>query len=235
MHRLLEPFSNLPPPTSPPSSLDAALTSATKDLFRVPANLFSGLEEEPETFSGCPLDPQADGDIKISCAANLDIRLRAINQSNDNQSSDDSQNLPEIRLDAGADMTPLISVTSPDAGDPGTPRTLLYSQSFNTGGAHPKHASALIRLLYIHSCLNPANHSPHMASLLIPVYSVLLQEVESLDVAHVEADTFWLFEAMIGEFSQLEDEEGGNQWMRRLGDRLEWADPELSADLVGST
>ena len=74
-----------------------------------------------------------------------------------------------------------------------------------------------------------------MASLLIPVYSVLLQEIEAPDVAHVEADTFWLFEAMVGEFSQLEDEEGGNQWMRRLSDRLEWADPELSADLVGST
>ncbi|KAH9043296.1 regulator of Vps4 activity in the MVB pathway-domain-containing protein [Lactarius pseudohatsudake] len=225
VRRLLEPFSNLPPPTSPPSSLDAALTGAIKDLFRVPANLFSSLEEEPETFSGCPLDPQADSDIRISSAANLDIRLGQINQSNH-----DPQNLPEIRLD-GADSTPVISVTSPDAGDSATPRTLLYSQSFNTGGAHPKHASALIRLLYIHSCLNPANHSPHMASLLIPVYSVLLQEVESLDVAHVEADTFWLFEAIVGEFSQLEDEEGGNQWMRRLSERLEWADPELSADL----
>lgn len=226
VRRLLEPFSNLPPPTLPPSSLDAALTSAIKDLFRVPANLFSGLEEEPETFSDCPLDPQADSDIKIPCAANLDIRLREINQS-----SHDSKTLPEIRLDAGADMTPVISVTSPDPEDAATSRTLLHSQSFNTGGSHPKHASALIRLLYIHSCLNPANHSPHMASLLIPVYSVLLQEVESPDAAHVEADTFWLFEAMVGEFAQLEDEEGGNQWMHRLSDRLEWADPELTADL----
>ena len=230
MRRLLEPFSSLPPPTSPPSSLDAALTGAIKDLFRVPANLFSSLEEEPETFSDCPLDPQAESDIKISCAANLDIRLRAINQD-----SHDSKDLPEIRLDADADSTPLISVTSPDAEDMTTPRTLLYSQSSNTGGAHPNHASALIRLLYIHSCLNPANHSPHMASLLIPVYSVLLQEIEAPDASHVEADTFWLFEAMVGEFSQLEDEEGGNQWMRRLSDRLEWADPELSADLVGLT
>jgi hypothetical protein len=71
-----------------------------------------------------------------------------------------------------------------------------------------------------------------MASLLIPLYSVLLQEVESPDVAHVEADTFWLFEAMVGEFAELEDDEGGNGWMRRFSDRLAWADPELSADLV---
>jgi len=230
VRRLLEPFSNLPPPTTPLSSLDAALTGAIKDLFRVPANFFSNLEEEPETFSGCPLDPEADSDTKISCAANLDIRLEAINQSSD-QSSDGC--LPEIHLDTGVDMTPVISVTSPGSEASTTPRTLLYSRSFHPGGAHPKHASALIRLLYIHSCLNPANHSPHMASLLIPVYSVLLQEVEQPDVAHVEADTFWLFEAIVGEFAELQDEEGGNHCMRRFSDRLQWADPELSADLVG--
>jgi hypothetical protein len=222
VRRLLEPFSDLPPPTSPLAPLDAALAGAIKDLFRVPATLFSGLEEEPEKFDDCPLDPSADDKIKISCAANLDIRLRAIGHD-----SDGTQGLPEIRLGDEADAMPEISVVSP-----GSHRTLFSSQPFNTGNAHPGHASALIRLLYIHSCLNPANLSPHLASLLIPLYSVLNQEVESPDAAHVEADTFWLFEAMVGEFAELEDEEGGSDWMRRLGGRLEWADPELSADLV---
>ena len=221
MRRLLEPFSNLPPPTSPPAPLDAGLTSAIKDLFRVPATLFSGLQEEPESFDDCPLDPSADENIKIRCFANLDIRLGAIGQD-----GDDSQRLPKIRLD-DEDVIPEISVTSPSSQ-----RTLFSSHPFNTGNAHSRHASALIRLLYIHSCLNPANHSPHMASLLIPLYSVLHQEVESPDVAHVEADTFWLFEAMVREFAELEDEEGGNEWMRRFSGRLLWADPELSADLV---
>ncbi len=225
MRRLLEPFSNLPPPTSPLAPLDAALTSAIKDLFRVPATLFSGLQEEPESFDDCPLDPSADESVKICCSANLDIRLRAINQDGNS-----SQGLPEIHLDDDADMVPNISVTSP-----GSSRTLFPSHPFNTGNAHPIHASALIRLLYIHSCLNPANHSPHMASLLIPLYSVLHQEVEFLDVAHVEADTFWLFEAMVGEFAELEDEDGGNKWMRYFSNRLQWADPELSADLVSLT
>ena len=228
MRRLLQPFSDLPPPTSPLAPLDAALTGAIKDLFRVPATLFSGLEEEPESFDDCPLDYSANEKNKIPCSANLDIRLRAIGRN-----SNHSQSLPEIRLDDEADTVPEISVTSPGAEGSTPLRTLFPSHSFNTGNAHPKHASALIRLLYIHSCLNPANHSPHMASLLIPLYSVLHQEVESPDVAHVEADTFWLFEAMVGEFAELEDEEGGNEWMRRFSDRLEWADPELSADLVG--
>lgn len=225
MRRLLEPFSNLPPPTSPPTPLDAALTSAIKDLFRVPAALFSGLEEEPESVKDSPLDPSADEKIKISCATNLDIRLAAIRRNEDG-----SQGLPEIRLDDEADVVPVpeISVVSP-----GAHRTVFPVRPFNTGNVHPKHAAALIRLLYIHSCLNPANHSPHMASLLIPLYSVLHQEVEAPDVAHVEADTFWLFIAMVGEFAELEDEEGGNEWMRRFSGRLEWADPELSVDLVG--
>ncbi|KAI0306632.1 regulator of Vps4 activity in the MVB pathway-domain-containing protein [Multifurca ochricompacta] len=203
-------------------------TGAIKDLFRVPASLLSSLEEEPESFESCPLDPLADAKIKISCAANLDIRLKAINQC-----SDDSKDLPEIRLEGEIDVTPEISVTSPGAEGSAPSQTLIPSHSVNIGGAHPKHASALIRLLYIHSCLNPANHSPHMASLLIPLYSVLLQEVESPDVAHVEADTFWLFEAMVGEFAELEAEESGNEWMGRFGDRLQWADPELSTDLMG--
>ncbi|KAI9510225.1 regulator of Vps4 activity in the MVB pathway-domain-containing protein [Russula earlei] len=222
VRRLLEPFSDLPPPTSPLGPLDAALTSSIKDLFRVPATLFSDLQEEPEGIGDCPLDPSANKRIKIPCSANLDIRLRAINRDND---------ISEIRLGDEADLIPEISVTSPGV-DGSTPhQTIFSSHSFNTGNAHPKHASALIRLLYIHSCLNPANQSPHVASLLIPLYSVLHQEVESLDAAHVEADTFWLFEAMVGEFAELEDEEGGNAWMRRFGARLEWADPELSADL----
>jgi hypothetical protein len=37
---------------------------------------------------------------------------------------------------------------------------------------------------------------------------------------------------MVGEFADLEDEDGGNEWMRRFSDRLQWADPELSTDLV---
>jgi hypothetical protein len=224
VRRLLEPFSSLPPPTSPPAPLDVALTTAIKDLFRVPAGLLSSLEEEPESFEDCPLDPSADEKTKLPCSTNLDIRLKAIGQGNH-----DFNDLSEIRVDGDADVTPEISVTSPGSAPS---RTLIPSHSFNTAGVHPKHASALIRLLYIHSCLNPANDSPHMASLLIPLYSVLLQEVESPDVVHVEADTFWLFEAMVGEFAELEGENGENEWMRRFSERLAWADPELSADLV---
>lgn len=37
---------------------------------------------------------------------------------------------------------------------------------------------------------------------------------------------------MVGDFSELEDEEGGNIWMQRFGQRLAWADGELSDIMV---
>ncbi len=37
---------------------------------------------------------------------------------------------------------------------------------------------------------------------------------------------------MIGEFAELEDEEGGNLWMRKFGERVTWADRELAETLV---
>jgi hypothetical protein len=135
---------------------------------------------------------------------------------------------PEIRLEAHAPPTP-ETLAGPL---PSVPTTLLSAKDYSISGAHQKHMSALLRLLYLHLCLNPMNHSPHIPSLLIPLYSVLIQETEPKDAAHVEADTFWVFEAIIGEFSELEDEEGGNIWMKKLSERLEWADEELSTNLV---
>jgi hypothetical protein len=67
---------------------------------------------------------------------------------------------------------------------------------------------------------------------LVTLYSVLNQEMELQDFAHAEADTFWLFEAIVGEFAELEDEEGGRLWMERLSRRLAWADEELFQNMV---
>lgn len=234
IRRLLEPFSSLPPPTTPFGALDAALLKVSKQLSRIPPSLFIGLEDEPEVSPLCPLDEIATDDIKISCASNLDVRLKALRAHNLNPGST-PQITPEIRLESDNEGTPEISLSTPEslsARRKNVPTTLVASKIYNGGNTHEKHSSALLRLLYLHSCINPGNHSPHIPSLLVPLYSVLCQEIEPQDVAHAEADTFWLFEAVIGEFSELEDEEGGNLWMKKLSERLEWADPELSESLV---
>ncbi|KAK7014965.1 DUF292-domain-containing protein [Favolaschia claudopus] len=229
VRRLLKPFSDLPPPTKPLAHLDTSLLHVSKQLSRIPMSLLIGLQEEPEHHSLCPLDETASDDLKISYADILDTRLKDIQ---DRDKDPNSAPIPEIRLD-----TPEISISAPEPESLASrrqvipPKTLIVSNSHHPGDAHPRHLSALFRILYLHSVINPGNHSPHLPALLVPLYSVLNQEVELEDQSHIEADTFWLFEAMIGEFAELEDEEGGNLWMRKLGERLTWADQELAENL----
>ncbi|EIN07452.1 hypothetical protein PUNSTDRAFT_144929 [Punctularia strigosozonata HHB-11173 SS5] len=229
VRRLLEPFTKLPPPSSPLASLDKSLLDASKDISRVPGSLFLELEDEPESSTLCPLDPTCPEHIE--CSAALDDRLEKITAMDAKDSA--PLGTPEIRLQG--EEIPEISVSSPTSPNSGeqanTSRTLHPSKALNFHGAHPKHHSALVRLLYIHSTLNPASRSPHIASLLVPLYSVLVQEIEAADVCHAEADTFWLFESIISEFAELEDEEGGKLTLQRFGERMAWADEELFVNL----
>lgn len=261
LRRLLEPFDSLPPPTQPLAPLDASLMEVYNELHRVPRDLYTKLEEEPDKFDGSPLEETANEEIRIACTGYLDARIRLIREAEtlDNASTEGVtpeirlDSTPEIRLEASDDEpidqtqsteadkidedlgTPEISLSAPDSptsSNVSAPTTLLPSRSHNSSVAHPRHASALLRLLYIHSTLNPANRSPQVASLLVPLYSALVEEIEPEDAAHVEADAFWIFEAIVGEFSELEDVEGANVWMRKLGERLRNADTELAEDLV---
>jgi hypothetical protein len=112
------------------------------------------------------------------------------------------------------------------------PTTLLPSKAYNAPPAHRAHLSALLRLLYLHSTLNPAVQSPHVPWLLVPLYSAIVGETDEDDVAHAEADTFWVFEALVGEIGEMEEEEGGKIWTRKLSERIRWADGDLAASLV---
>ena len=152
---------------------------------------------------------------------------------------------PEVRLEEPSptktrarESTPedaLFVPDSPGSEHSGISTTLLPSRHYTSFAAHNKHSSALLRLLYIHSCLNPANRSPQIGSLLVPIYAALVEEVDPEDVPHVEADAFWVFESIVGEFAALQDEQNGTVWVQKLSDRLRWADMELADDLVRST
>ncbi|KAJ4488065.1 regulator of Vps4 activity in the MVB pathway-domain-containing protein [Lentinula aciculospora] len=225
VRRLLEPFGDLPDPTIPLSSLDLSLVKVAKQLSGIPSDLFSGLQEETESSDVCPLDSSAPGNVKIACSNNLSTRLHIIQET---KHTDSSLSIPEIRLepDVTDDTSEVSATESRSSGS-----TILHSSNAFGAQAHEKHTFALLRLLYLHYSVNPGNLSPHIPALLLPLYSVLNQEVEPEDLAHVEADTFWLFEAMVGEFSEMEDEEGGNMWMRKFSDRLNWADSDLRDNL----
>lgn len=253
--------------------------AASKALTQVPRVLYATLEERDKSpgssengenaKESCPLDETAPEDIRITCAGNLDARLKLIKEleAKDRNAEDDA--IPEIRLEATPEIrlegataeheesspeaaaaegkedhehleeghTPEISLSAPESPRSATssaPTTLLHSRTYTASGAHPKHESALLRLLYVHFSLNPANRSPQIASLLVPLYSALAEEIEPEDAAHIEADTFWLFEAMVGEFSELEEPETANVWMGKMSERLRLADTELAEELVSA-
>lgn len=177
---------------------------------------------------------------EIQFESTPEIRLEDTEEeASDNHSEpvaeDQSDNASEAYLDTASIGTPEISLSAPDSPTSthsGAQKTLVKSRAYSVTGAHPKHETALIRLLYIHFSLNPAHRAPTTASLLVPLYSALVQEVIPEDAAHIEADIFWLFETFIGEFSDLDEPERAGIWMQKLGERLTWADAELAEDLV---
>jgi len=226
--RLLEPFSH---PSLQHSNHDDKILSVFKQLSTLPRDLYVLLEAEPEALNQCPVDETSPDDIRISYADALTVRMDRVH-SQDRESN--SSPMPEIRLEPEVEETPGISLTTFDSGLPEgsmTSTTLLASRKSMFGNAHQRHCSALLRLLYLHNCLHPGNPSSYTASLLVPLYSAMIQEVEVDDLAHVEADTFWLLEAMVAEFSALEDD-GGKLWMKKISERLSWADYDLFTELV---
>lgn len=216
--------------------MDDNLLNAYKQLSGLSRDVFALLEDEPESFKQCPLHEASPEDIRISFAGSLEARLQLIQA----QAKEGIQFLPtpEIRLEQGVDITitPGISLTPSDSNSNHSETlnmstTLLPPRRRIFGNAHPVHCASLLRLLYVHNAINPGNFAYHAPSFMVPLYSVLMQEVDPEDLTHLEADTFWLLEAMVAEFSGLEDE-GGNVWMKVFSERVAWADFDLSTDLV---
>lgn len=231
----MEPFSHLPPPSTPISGLDEKLLEVYKHLVRVPVGLLNQLESEPEDSSLCPFSQNSPENIRISFSNCLDTRLQCLLRLDRREIFEPIT--PEANAGNDLGSTPTISLTEPNAlyDENNVPKTLLSSRTISLGGISQRHASALLRLLYVHASLNSGNLSPYVSSLLVPLYTALTQEIEQDDLAHAEADTFWLFEAFIAEFVELEDEEVLNSWILRFGQLLERKDPELSEQLVCSS
>jgi hypothetical protein len=238
VRRILEPYASLPPPATPPHALDASLLDTFQQLARVPANLFSALEDEPEPGVASPVD-------ELACAANLDSRLSLLQGVTAGVGATPEiriEGTPEIRLEGEADVvSPTDGPASANGSGSqplferrtGAPTLLLRSKAMS-GAAHARHQSALLRLLHVHGALHRGTSAPYAAALLVPLYGVLTDEADPRELAHAEADAFWLFEAAAAEFAELSDEEHGGAWPPRLSQRLAWADDELFANLVSA-
>jgi hypothetical protein len=238
--RLLKPYQSIEASNAPAEveSLDEALLNIFKHISRIPREMFSHLEQAPEALPQNPVSNNADPAIKIAHAFALDQRLQVLRQNDIDSDADTST--PGITVSSDNESTPGISVSDFDDSDSDdstsestAPKTLVESRAYSFGNAHPQHCSVILRLLFIHASINPGKLSPHVPAVLVPLYTALLQEVEPDELAHVEADTFWLFEAIVSEISELDEEEGGQKWMTKFDNVVSWADPELYGDLVG--
>ena len=228
MRRLLKPLTEL---SGYSHDQDEKVFETYKELSGLPFHMFSLLSEDPESFKDCPLNDDASDKLRIPYAQILESRLDQRNKGKER----DSSPMPEIRLETEPDVsTPGILLTTFDSEiwENGSPaKTLLASRTCMFGHAHEKHCTVLLRLLYLHNAVNPAKVSAHTASILVPLYSAMLQEVDVEGLTHVEADTFWLLESIVAELSEVE-EDGGQVWMTELGKRLGWADYDFFVELV---
>jgi hypothetical protein len=227
VRRLLNPFTAPETTITLLSPLDVTLLDISKQLSRIPSALFLYLDGAPDISSLCPLNDDAPDDIKIPCANSLELRLAVLQ----GEQKHGSVVTPEIRVeghDLSEDMGDGINAKDADAKH----TTVLPSNAYRLPGVHPRHSSALLRILYLHATINPGVLSPHVPSLLIPLYSVLTQEVEPEHSAHAEADAFWLFETMLGEFVEFEDEQAITTCLHKFGERVAWADKDLFDFLV---
>jgi hypothetical protein len=220
----------MPPPATPLSPLDVSLLNLAKSLSSLPRDL----DEELEASPLCPFDDNAPEGLRIENAGAVDKRLQIIRRHV--AGADNTVGTPEIHLELPVDTspprTPQISVSSPtDSPVKGSaPRkqgTILHSMA-----SIRNHTTSLLRLLYIHMTLHPSAPTMYLTSLLIPLYVAMVQEIEPAELAHVEADSFWLLAELWGEVGELAESEGSQHWMVKFGRRLAWADPELWEDLV---
>lgn len=217
VRQFLEPVSHFPP-LQPSNIADKALLDVCQLLANIPLPLL--VDTLDSTKFPLPHTSQVRSSASnIPCSDNLEIRL-AVLQAEGYQPHPD----PAPGRFFGHLSHTALPIT------PGKEESATFEDS-NVQFANEEHWSTLRRLLYLHTRINPGNVSPHISSLLVVLYMVMNQEAEQEDLAHVEADTFWLFEAILGEFSELGDSGGGNLWAKKLSERLRWADHELFDDL----
>ena len=189
-------------------------------MASVNSGLYVDLDNEPLLSSECPLNASSPEAIRIPFATCLEDRLR----QSATEAGITKQGTPEIRLEGD-------DADSVDPQSNGHGSSTLHASLAQLLPAHPGHASALLRLLYIHASLHPESNSPHTASLLVTLYSVMNQEVEPSEVTHIEADTFWLLQLLCTTLSEIEDEDGA-EWMKKINARLASVDVPLLERLV---
>ncbi|KAH7107531.1 regulator of Vps4 activity in the MVB pathway-domain-containing protein [Auriculariales sp. MPI-PUGE-AT-0066] len=204
--RLLTRLQTLPAPASPLSTEDVALLSISRALpGLLPAPL-----SHPIVSPLNPFDSSAPEETRITTRDEVDRRAWMIA----NRHLISRPQPPAIQVNGDDKEIPLISLTAPPS---------------STSEASP--STPLLRLMYIYTCLHPSTPPSQLPNVLIPLYTTLAETTDETDLAHVEADSFWLLEEVSAEFGDLWTDEGCDRWRNTIAKRLTWVDPDLYAAL----
>ncbi|EIW85044.1 hypothetical protein CONPUDRAFT_162339 [Coniophora puteana RWD-64-598 SS2] len=194
-----------------PSTSHGNLFTFATLLLNLPTHLSSVLVDEPIWLKTSPSSQDTDTDTKDNRAGALNARLISL-LHNQSESTDQKVRAEMKRLEK-MDLA------------------RLDGSSSGNDDIHYAHFSALLRILFVHSCLHPMKPPPCLPSVLVPLYCVFMKEQDPADLAHTEADTFWAFQSLVSEFGELYEQEGSRKWMKTLSEMLTVADKELAEDL----
>lgn len=148
--------------------------------------------------------------------------------------------------------TPSLQLTIPEdsASRPSSPITLLSPQVPADGSEPPSpvsptsaaalpdtHAEALMRLMYVFCRANPRwSYGPAFVEIAVPLYLVfceanIAKAQRAGRARHAEEETYWAFWSLMSEFGDLVSGVPGDvavtSALRRLGNRVRWADEPL--------
>ena len=145
---------------------------------------------------------------------------------------------------------PSITLDDPhQSGEKSRDVTVLLSPRNGGPGSGKLYEGILLRMLYVHSSLHashalPMGPPPALAAIFAVMLLVVWRAREEIAVSsgetasemfeEIEAETFWLTEALIASVRELVEEtsDEGDAWPVRFSEMVRWADAELWTDLV---
>ena len=251
--QILEALSSSPPPDASVSlsAKDKVLLQFSKDVEALPISIRDALSlcDIPQ------LDPTSARErLNLRHADAVTSRISMIKNRNRPEalSTQITPLIPTITLEdpPTSPFSPTTLYSDPSNVSASVPTVLL-----GTSSTTQSYENILLRLLYIHSML----HSSHAMSIgpptaLAAIFGVVLtlalqaqstpseqllspggeNDLDPLGpLLDIEADVFWMVEAIVGNTRELlGGDEGDETWARKFSNVVRWADNDLWVDLV---
>lgn len=230
--QLLGVLSNMPPPSTPLVPQDRSIHQFAKDIESLPTPIRDALLHHGDS------NHSPDGHlIAIRHGDAVSNRITQLKGRSKVSNLPSESSIPSITLD-NPPLSPEKAQTFSEQQSV-SPTTVLLPSSLITNPT-AVYEDTILRLLYVHSSVHalhaqPMGPSPALAAIFAVVLDVALRahNSASLDMVAIEAEVFWLVEAIVGKVMELlEPEEEKDSWAAKFSKMTRWADQDLWIDLV---